>query len=47
MVYILDGVGVAKGGKSGGCRDELGGAEIFCSDEQNEILPKTQLINGL
>ena len=44
---VLDGVGVAEGGKSGGCGDELGGAEMFCPDEQNEILPEIQSINRL
>ena len=44
---VSDGVGVAKGGKSGGCRDELGGAGMFCPDKQNEILPETQSINRL
>ena len=44
---VLDGVGVAEGGKCRGCGDELGGADMFCPDERNEILPETQSINGL
>ena len=44
---VSDGIGVAEGGKSGGCGDELGGAEVFCPDEQNEVLPETQSINRL
>ena len=44
---VSDGIGVAEGGKSGGCGDELGGAEVFCPDERNEVLPETQSINGL
>jgi hypothetical protein len=42
-----DGVGSASGGKSGGCRVELGGAWMFCQGERNEILLVTQSINGL
>ena len=44
---VSDGIGVAEGGKSRGCGDELGGAEVFCPDERNEVLPETQSINGL
>jgi hypothetical protein len=43
----LDGVGSAGGGKSEGCGVELGGAWMFCSGEQNEILLVTQSINRL
>ena len=31
---VSDGIGVAEGGKSGGCGDELRGAEMFCPDER-------------
>ena len=44
---VSDGIGVAEGGKSGGCGDELGSAEMFCPDERNEVLSETQSINGL
>ena len=44
---VSDGIGVAEGGKSGGCRDEPGGAEMFCPGEQNEVLAEIQSINGL
>ena len=42
MVYC-DGIGVAKGGKSGGCGDELGGAEMFCPDKWNNVETGTSL----
>ena len=44
---VSDGIGVAEGGKSGGCEDEFQDAEMFCLDEWNEVLPETQSINGL
>ena len=44
---VSDGIGVAEGGKSGGCRDELRVAEMFCPGERNKVLAKTQSINGL
>ena len=44
---ISDGVVLAGGGKSEGCRGELRVAGMVCSGAWNEILLETQSINGL